>query len=74
MDSKYNIYSCWDNNLSPKNVLLEIERGEAENMETYKNSIEEFLEKAKSYGYKCIFLERKDSFNSFTLEFFLINS
>ena len=68
------LYSCWDNNLSPKSILLEIERGEAENINTYKNGIEEFLEKAKSFEYQCIFLERKDSFNSGTLEFFLTKS
>ena len=68
------LYSCWDNNLAPKSILLEIERGVAENINTYKNGIEEFLEKAKSFEYQCIFLERKDSFNSGTLEFFLTKS
>ena len=68
------LYSCWDNNLRPRNVLLEIERGEAENIEIYRESIEGFLSKSKSYGYQCIFLERKDSFNSGTLEFFITQS
>lgn len=66
--------SCWNNDLKPKNVLLEIERGEAENIEVYRRNIEEFLDKSKTLGYQSIFLERKDSFNSSTLEFFLTQS
>jgi len=65
------VLSAWDDDIFPRNILLEIERGEKEKFEMYQNDIEYFLNRARELGYRIIFLERSDSFNSFTLEFFL---
>jgi|TARA_B110000438_G_scaffold301128_1_gene355214 FkbM family methyltransferase len=64
-------HACWENNLFPKNILLEVERGEGENFSDYKSTIERFISQAQSLDYQIIFMERKDFFNSQTCEFFL---
>tara|TARA_B110001450_G_scaffold239547_1_gene247519 strand:- start:11386 stop:12186 length:801 start_codon:yes stop_codon:yes gene_type:complete len=65
------LIAAWDSNIFPLNILLEIERGESEKFSDYKKDIDTFIDRAIQHDYEIIFLERKDAFNSFTLEFFL---
>jgi FkbM family methyltransferase len=66
------LYSAWDNQLIPISVLLEVERGEHVTLESFKEEINFFTSRAELLNYKVIFLKRNDPYNSFTVEFFLI--
>ena len=66
------LYAAWDNQLIPISVLLEVERGEHVTLESFKEEINFFTSRAELLNYKVIFLKRNDPYNSFTVEFFLI--
>jgi len=66
------LYSCWDAELFPKNVLLEIERGSNQDFESFEIEIDGFLTRASKLKYQTIFLKRNNPYNSFSAEFFLM--
>ncbi len=68
------IRECWKQEVFPKNILFEIERGDSQSSTFYFDEVFSILSEAKGFGYKIIFVPRNDGYTSQASQFiFTVN-